>query len=137
MSEDNLAGNGDSIEGSASAWFTTLIGVVVIVLGVVVTLVAYRIERHNYLSAGADNWGKVFIRSSPVIEQQLGSVRNVKSIEEKHVSGRRAGWYVDYDVTGRRGAGVVEMRLKPSEYAGWNVPLAELKEGRSRTINLR
>ncbi|HUN58546.1 MAG TPA: hypothetical protein VMU41_10565 [Candidatus Binataceae bacterium] len=85
----------------------------------------------------ANSFGRAFIHDSPVVEEQLGTVERVKKIEEQHQSGNRPGWYLDYDVTGRRASGVVDLRLTPSpNYGVWNVPLAQLDRNHE-TVALR
>ena len=116
---------------------TTIIGAAIIVLGVVIVVVVYNIHHHDFLAAQADNWARLFVRSSPVVEEQLGQVQAVKRVSEEHVDGKAPGWYLDYHVRGQDKAGTVEMRLRPNEYQGWRVPLAELVEGHHPPVNLR
>jgi hypothetical protein len=118
-------------------WVTRVAGATIIAIIIIVGFTVYTIHHRDELSAYANSWAKTFIRSSPVVEQQLGHVQTIKRISEQDLSGKSPGWYVEYDVTGRHGMGVVEMRLTPIEYEGWNVPVAELDEGHRKPINLR
>jgi hypothetical protein len=136
MSEDNTAPPGLSTE-YAPTWVSSIVSVAIIAIVIVIGFEAYTIYHRDYLSAQANSWARTFIRSSPVVEQQLGRVQTVKQISEEHLSGKSPGWYLDYDVTGRDGMGVVDMRLNPSQYDSWSVPSAELNEGHRKPVNLR
>lgn len=137
MSQDNTAPARLTTEDQGPTWLTTIVGAAIIVLGIVIAFAVYTIHHHDYLSAQADSWARTFIRSSPVVEQQLGRVQTDRQINEQHLSGKSPGWFLDYDVSGRHGMGVVEMRLNPSQYDGWRVPLAQLDEGHRKPVNLR
>jgi hypothetical protein len=136
MSQDDSATPGPTTEHE-HAWITSIGSAAIIAIVIVIGFTVYTIHHRDDLSAYANSWAETFIRSSPVVEQQLGHVRTIKRISEEDLSGKSPSWYVDYDVTGRHGMGVVEMRLTPIEYQGWNVPLAELDEGHRKPINLR
>jgi hypothetical protein len=136
MGQENNAPAGFTPE-YATSWVTSFVSGAIIAIVIAIGFAIYTIHDRDDLSAQANNWAKTFIRSSPVVEQQLGRVQTIKRISEEDLSGRSPGWYVDYDVTGRHGMGMVEMRLTPIEYEGWNVPLAELDEGHRKPINLR
>jgi hypothetical protein len=124
-------------ENQVSSRFTNLIGIVIIICAAAIAFVVYTTHRHDYLSAQADSWGKVFIQSSPVVEEQLGRVRVIKLINEEYLSGKTRGWYLDYDVSGRRGQGTIAMRMNSSQYDDWNIPSAELEKDHHKPINLR
>jgi hypothetical protein len=136
MSQDDSATPGLTTEHER-IWVTTVVSTAIIAIVIAIGFTVYTIHHRDDLSAYANSWAKTFIRSSPVIEQQLGHVQTIKRISEEDLSGKSPGWYVDYDVTGRHGMGVVEMRLTSTEYEGWNVPLAELNEGHRKPVNLR
>jgi hypothetical protein len=116
---------------------TTIVAAGVIAFGIVAAIALYTIHHRDYLAEQADSWARTFIRSSPVVEEQLGRVKNVKQVSEDHVAGKAPGWYLDYDVTGRRGMGVVDMRMTPYQYDDWRIPFAELDESQHKPINLR
>jgi hypothetical protein len=73
-------------------WFRAVVCLVALVIGVIVIYEVYRFHRHDELSAQAINLGKTFIHSSPVVEENLGTVKAVKETSEKHRTARsRAG----------------------------------------------
>ena len=80
-----------------------VIGACAIVALAVVVFLVYTARHHDEVAMQAAGFAKTFIQSSPVVEKQLGEVRTVKEVEEKQRSGKLAGWYLDYDVTGREG----------------------------------
>jgi hypothetical protein len=137
VNQENAAPSRPTTEYRGATVLSTIVAAAIIASGMVIALVVYRIHQRDYLAAQADSSARTFIRSSPVVEQQLGRVQTVKQISEEHLSGKAPGWYLDYRVTGRRGKGMVEMRMNPSQYDYWNFPLAELDEGRRKPIDLR
>jgi hypothetical protein len=137
VSEDNAAPTTDTTQYQEPGLVTTILAAVVIGVAIVAALAAYKIHNHDLIAAQAASWARTFIRSSPVVERQLGSVQHIKRIKEEHVSGKAPGWYLDYDVTGRHGMGVVEMRMTRIQYDDWNFPSAELNEGHRKPVNLR
>lgn len=131
--EDTQATSGESIGQRG-----TLAGALVLIALIVIVFVGYTIHNRETLAAQAKSFGKIFIQSSPVIEEQLGKVSSVKEVEEQHRTGNTRGWYLDYDVTGQGKTGVVDMRLTPNpNYGQWNVPLAELTIDHHKPVNLR
>jgi hypothetical protein len=138
VSSDNTAASGVTSElRPQTTGLTTLISIGVIALGIAIAFVVYSIHHRDLLSAQANSWARTFISSSPVVEEHLGHVQTVKEVTEKLPSGKATAWNLDYDVTGRSGTGVVEMRMKPGQYDQWSVQLAELDEGQRKPINLR
>jgi hypothetical protein len=137
MSENNPAPETPAAEARDSSSLTNLIGIAIIVCGAVIVFFVYTIHRRDCLSAQADSWARGFIRSSPVVERQLGHVQNIKRINESLLSGNLPGWYLDYDVSGRRGQGTVAMQMNTTRYGDWDVPSAELEETHRKPINLR
>jgi hypothetical protein len=103
---------------------------------VIVIYEVYRFHRHDVLSSQAINLGKTFIHSSPVVEEKLGTVKAIKETSEKHRTSPEPGWYVDFDVSGKRASGVVEMRMRKTNDQ-WHVPSAKLQMGHSEVISLR
>jgi len=117
---------------------STLVGGLVLVALIVIAFVGYTIHRSDTPAAQAKSFGKIFVQSSPVVEEQLGEVRSVKEVEEQHSTGKARGWHLDYDVTGQQKSGVVDIRLTPNpNYGQWNVPLAELRIDHHKPVNLR
>jgi hypothetical protein len=84
-----------------NGWVTSIVSVAIIAIAIAIGFTVYTIHHRDDLSAYANSWAKTFIRSSPVVEQQLGHVQTIRRISEKDRSGKLPGWYVDYDVTGR------------------------------------
>jgi hypothetical protein len=108
-----------------------------IVALVAIAFVTYTVHHKDDLATQANTFASTFITSSPVVEQQLGAVQQVRVIKEQHQTGKAPGWYLAYDVSGRRMNGVVDMRLTPNpDFDLWNVHLAKLDIGH-KTINLR
>lgn len=137
MGDDNAVPEKYANDPRDSSRLTNIIGIAIIVCAGVIAFFAYTIHRRDYFSARADSWAKVFIRSSPVVEQQLGHVSHIKRINESHLSGKSPGWYLDYDVSGRRGQGTVLIRMNTNQYDDWDVPSAELEKDHRQPINLR
>ncbi len=117
-------------------WFRAVICLVALVIAVIVIYEVYRFHRHDVLSSQAINLGKTFIHSSPVVEENLGTVKAVKETSENHRTSPVPGWYVDFDVSGKRASGVVEMRMRRTNDQ-WHVPSAQLQMGHSEVISLR
>jgi hypothetical protein len=113
-----------------------VISLAVIVIGAIVIFEIYRVQWHDLLSSQAVDLGETFIHSSPVVEEDLGSVQTVKETREEHRSKPAAGWHLDFDVSGKRRSGVIEIRLR-NVNGQWEVPAADLKIGQSRPVNLR
>jgi hypothetical protein len=112
------------------------ISLAVIVIGVLAILEIYRVQRHDLLGSQATNLGEIFIHSSPVVEEDLGSVQTVKETQEERRANPRAGWNVSFDVVGKRKSGVVEMRLTKVN-GEWLVPSAVLEIDSRKLVNLR
>lgn len=117
-------------------WFRAVVCLVALVIGAIVVYEIYRFHRHDALSAQAINLGNTFIYSSPVVEKNLGTVKAVKETSEEYRTSSAPGWYVDFDVSGKRGSGVVEMRMRKTNDQ-WHVPSAQLQMGHSQVISLR
>jgi hypothetical protein len=130
------SGSSKPASDDESRWFRAVVCLVVLVIGVIVIFQIYRIRRHDLLSAQAIDLGKTFIHSSPVVEEDLGTVKAVKETGEEHRTGPAPGWYVDFDVLGKRKSGVVEMRLRKANDE-WYVPSAKLKIGHTEVVSLR
>ncbi len=124
-------------------WRRVLLGGVAIAAVAGGLFAIYSIHHRDYLSSQANSFARTFIRSSPVVQEQLGKVQQVVESKEQHETGKDAGWYLVYKVTGRRAEGVVDLRLTPNaELSGfnvpvqWNVPMAAL-DVKNKTVNLR
>lgn len=113
-----------------------VISLAVIVIGAIVIFEIFRVRRHDLLASQAIDLGETFIYSSPLVEEDLGSVQTVKKTREEHRLNPAPGWYLDFDVSGKRRSGVVEMRLQNAN-GQWHVPSAELKTGHRGPVNLR
>jgi len=117
---------------------STLAGALVIVVLIGIAFVGYTIHHRDTLAAQARDFAKIFIRSSPVVEEQLGQVRSMKVVKEQHRTGDARGWYLDYDVTGQQKTGTVDLRLTSNpNYGQWNLPLAVLRIDHRKPVNLR
>jgi hypothetical protein len=136
--EEVLHGPGSSKSAidEESRWLRAVICLVALVIGVIVIFQIYRIRRHEVLSAHALGVGETFIHSSPVVEEDLGTVKAVKETRAVHHTSPAPGWYVDFDVLGKRKSGVVEMRLHKANDE-WHVPSAKLKIGHTEVVSLR
>jgi hypothetical protein len=114
-----------------------LLAVAALVGIALVIFIGFHMYHRDQSGDQANSFARTFIRNSPVVQEQLGKVERVKQIEDQHQSGKHPGWYLDYDVTGRRGSGVVDFRLTPNpDYGVWNVPVAKLDRGHE-TVALR
>ncbi len=125
-----------AINNDESRWLKAAVCLVAIVIGVIVAFQISRIRRHDLLNAQAIDFGKTFIHSSPLVEEDLGTVTTVKETTEEHRTRQAPGWYIDFDVSGKRRSGVVEMRLRNAN-GEWHVPSAELKIGHAEAVSLR
>jgi hypothetical protein len=125
------------MNGDTDRW-SFLIGGMAIVAVTAIIFVGYNIRHRDERAAQAADFAKIFIQSSPVVERQLGEVRAVKEVEEQHHTGKAVGWFLNYDVTGERRTGTVEMLLTPNpNYGQWNVPMAKLEMDHIKPVNLR
>jgi hypothetical protein len=129
-------GHSQLIIDDESRWSTPAIGLAVIVIAAAVIFEIYRVRRHDLLGSEAMSVGETFIYSSPVVEEKLGSVQMVRKTMEERRLNPAPGWYIDFEVSGRRRSGVVEMQLR-NENGQWQVPSAELKFGPNGPVNLR
>lgn len=108
---------------------------VIVVLGIIAYF-AYHITMHDESASQAKAIAQTFIQSSPVLQTDLGKVTAIKELDEKHESGAKPLWLIDYNVTGQKSSGKVEMKLRRVEGL-WNVPLAQLDVAHQPPINLR
>jgi hypothetical protein len=108
---------------------------IIIVLGVIAYF-AYSLMMHDESASQAKEIAQTFIRSSPVLQTDLGKVTAIRELNEKHESGTKPVWLIDYDVTGQKTSGKVEMKLRRVEGL-WNMPLAELHVDHHSPVNLR
>jgi hypothetical protein len=112
---------------SSRAKVKMLVPAVVIVGIVAAAYAGYRAHQNADVANQASVFASNFIRSSPIVQSQLGKVEELKKIKEKHLTGQRPGWYLHYDVIGHRASGLVDMRITPNpNYDSWNVPVAQL-----------
>jgi len=118
---------------NSSAAVVKMLATAVLMIGIVTaTCAEYRVYQRNDTAAEANIFASTFIRGSPVVQARLGNVENIKEIKELLLTGQRPGWYLGYDVTGRRANGVVDMRITPNpNYGSWNVPVAQLNAGQT------
>jgi hypothetical protein len=112
------------------------ISVALIVIGAIVIFEIHRVRRQDALASQATDLAETFIHSSPVVEEDLGSVQLAKETGEQHRSNPPPGWYVNFNVFGKRRSGVVEMRLR-NVNGQWLVPSALLMIGHREPVNLR
>jgi len=97
----------------------------------------YRVHYRHEMAREANSFAHTFINCSPVVADQLGTVKRVKEIEDLHQWGKKPGWYLKYDVDGSDASGVVDLRITPNpDYGAWNVPMAQLERGH-QSIALR
>jgi len=106
----------------------------VIALGVI-AFVVWSYVRNSRMTSQAEKVATTFVRSSPKVARNLGTVVSVKETSEARVSTPLSGWKVDMDVTGSKAKGVVDMTL---QHVGgeWNVPQATLDPANGKPINL-
>jgi Cytochrome oxidase complex assembly protein 1 len=124
-------------ESVLDRWMTLISAGIIVALGIIIFAV-YKIDHREQSADQAASFAAVFIKSSPVVEQQLGEVRGMKEVKERHATGAARGWYLDYRVTGQDKTGTIEMRLTPnSNYGQWNVATADLQVGQQKPVTLR
>lgn len=130
MDSDSLT---DKTPGNAKRMLGS-IGIVIIV--VAVAFGVYTVRSRDRMASQALHLTSVFIKSSPVVEKDLGSVISIKESSEKRVDGRR--WMVDYTVTGKKARGTVDFVLKKTDgnWGSWKYLEANLKTGEGKTSNL-
>ncbi len=133
----------EDAQDSESSVSRVLLGGLAILVVAGVVFLLFSIHHKDYLATQAKSFARTFIKSSPVVQDHLGTVQNVVETKEQHESGKASGWYLDYKVTGRRAQGVVDMHLRQSSHiGGWNVPVqwnvssANLNV-KDKTVNLR
>jgi hypothetical protein len=131
-------GSDSSIIGpnSGNSWLRALFSLVAIVVAAIVAFEVYQFRRRDLLATQAVSVGKVFIQSSPVVEEHLGRVDVITTDIEQHRSGSAPRRYVDFDVSGKRRSGIVEMRVSYSNDE-WQIPSAQLKLGQAEVVSLR
>jgi len=112
------------------------LSVLIIVILCVAAYLAYHFTMRDESADQANALAQTFIRSSPVIQTDLGKVTAMKEISENHVTGAKPFWAVDYDVTSGQKSGEAEFKMTKAEGL-WSVPSAQLKMDHQPMINLR
>lgn len=124
----------DSSGESAPGNTIRLLGSVGIVVAVVIiAFVVYKIKTRDTSESQALKVATTFVRSSPVVEENLGTVSALKESNEQHVDGQ--GWTVDFNVTGMKSHGTVALTLHKQNGA-WTFSSAELERGHGKPTNL-
>jgi len=112
------------------------LSVLIIVILCVAAYLAYHFTMRDESADQANALAQTFIRSSPVIQTDLGKVTAMKEISENHVTGAKPFWAVDYDVASGQKSGEAEFKMTKAEGL-WSVPSAQLKMDHQPMINLR
>lgn len=110
---------------------------IVIIIGVVV-FVVYTITTRDRMASQALKITQTFVRSSPVVESDLGHVISLKKIGEQSVGDGWIGtrnWMVDFDVTGKKASGTVQILVK-KQNGQWGFARADLRQGQSKPTSL-
>ena len=110
---------------------------IVIIIGAVV-FVAYTISTRDRMASQALKITRTFVRSSPVVETDLGQVISMKKIGEQRVGNGWIGtrsWAVDFDVTGKKTSGTVQVLVR-KENGEWSFARADLQQGHGKPTNL-
>ncbi|HKV55721.1 MAG TPA: cytochrome c oxidase assembly factor Coa1 family protein [Candidatus Binataceae bacterium] len=123
-------------EAETSGTPHTIIAVVVVVAIALVAFFGFRFEHNAYMKTQAANVAKLFIKSSPNVEKNLGTVVQLTQKSEARANGAMPGWKVDFNVSGKKAQGTVEMVVR-NDGGNWNVPEAKLEDRSSgKTVNL-
>jgi hypothetical protein len=119
-------------DGRFQLWLSIAI---IVCLGVAAYF-GYRMVTRDRSADQAKALAQTFIQSSPVLQTDLGKVTGMKELTERRLPGASPLWAVNYDVTGHRGSGDVEMELRESQGL-WTVPSAKLDVDHHAPVNLR
>jgi hypothetical protein len=124
-----------AITESNSVRFFTAVGLVV--LAGVIAFLVWSYIREQHLTSQAVSVATTFVRSSPRVQTDLGTVVNLeeKSADRLQMHDGALRWHVDLNVQGKKGRGFVEVLVR-SVGGEWNVPAAELREGGAKPISL-
>jgi hypothetical protein len=87
-------------------------------------------------SDAASTFAQQIIRNSPVVDKHLGWVTSLKQTGEHYTSEAEPKVLLDFDVTGRKGNGTVQLTLQRINHNIWSVPSANMKVG-TQKISLR
>ena len=83
----------------------------------------------------AETVSSSFVKSSPLVEKNLGSVVVMKEISAGRVHGSANEWKVEYSVIGKKARGSVYVSVQKTK-GNWNVPSAQLVETGGKSVNL-
>jgi hypothetical protein len=128
----NPATDDSRIESSSTILNLGAIGLVVALT--VICFFVLRYYRTAQMTAQAKNVAVLFIKSSPNVEKNLGAVIKVTPQSAAKTSGAMPTWKVDFNVSGKKGQGTVDM-LVSNNGGNWNIPDAKLDSG-GKTVNL-
>lgn len=112
------------------------LSVLIVAVLCVAAYLAYHFAMRDESADQANALAQTFIRSSPVLQTDLGKVTAMKEVSENHVAGAKPFWAVDYDVTSGARSGEAEFKMTKANGL-WSVPSAELKIDHKPMINMR
>jgi hypothetical protein len=112
-----------------------LIAIVSIIVVCAIAAVAYYYLRGVNMAKQAETVSSSFVKSSPVVETNLGAIVKMKEISAGRVQGSANKWRVEYRVTGQKAQGSVDILVQNAK-GNWNVPSAQLHETGGKPVNL-
>lgn len=98
----------------------------------VLIVIAYGIItmiRDRHWAEAARQQAKLFVQSSPVLSHDLGPITTMRQTAEERASGSPPTYEVDFQVTGQKAGGTVEIKLQRSGPQEWLVSSAKLERG--------
>jgi Cytochrome oxidase complex assembly protein 1 len=119
----------------ASTVVRGVMAVFAILVVIAIAAAAYYYLRGVNMAKQAETVSSSFVKSSPVVERDLGTIVRMREIAAGRVHGSANQWIVEYRVTGQRGTGSVQVVVENAK-GNWNVPGASLMEPGRKPINL-
>jgi Cytochrome oxidase complex assembly protein 1 len=123
---------------NTSATSTVVRGVMTvfaILLVLAIAAAAYYYLRGVNMAKQAETVSSSFVKSSPLVERDLGAIVSMKEIAAGRVHGSTNQWIVEYHIAGQKGTGSVQVVVQKAR-GNWNVPDASLMEAGRKPINL-
>jgi Cytochrome oxidase complex assembly protein 1 len=120
---------------AASNVIRGLMAVFAILFVLAIAAAAYYYLHWVNMAKQAETVSSSFVKSSPVVERDLGTIVRMKEISAGRAHGRANQWIVEYHVSGQKGTGSVQVVVQNAE-GNWNVPGASLMEAGRKPINL-
>lgn len=124
------------MESSKSDLFRNIAAFVGLIIAAVLVFGFFKLRRDDRLASQANSVAQTFIKSSPLVQDHLGRIEKINETGEQHGENNEPGWFLNYNVTGNKGNGVVRMHMRWND-GKWAMPSAQLTMGDGKPVDLR